>query len=360
MKTNVLHIIDSLRTGGAETIAVNTVNALNSTDTINAFLCATREEGDLINSLDNYSKYIFLHKKSTFDLKALKFLKSYIVKHKIEVIHAHSTSFFTAFMIKLKLKKIKIVWHNHSGANINLDGPRLWILKRCVRNFSAVINVNDELHQWTRLRLKFSNSYKLNNYPSLNQQLQETKLFGESDNKVVCVAGFRPEKDHLNLLKAFQIVLNSYPNASLHLIGKDSDDEYSHSIKQFLIENKLLEKVFIYGNRPDIYYILKQANIGVLSSSSEGLPLSLLEYGKAALPVVVTNVGDCTRVVDHMESGLVVNRGDHKKLADAMLTLLNDKMNAQNMGEKLKAVVEENYSKEQYINKLIAIYRSLK
>ena len=60
MKVNVLHIIDTLLTGGAETIAVNTVNELNKTNNVSAFLCCTRKEGPLLENLNDKNKYCFL------------------------------------------------------------------------------------------------------------------------------------------------------------------------------------------------------------------------------------------------------------------------------------------------------------
>ncbi|MFK2820706.1 glycosyltransferase [Flavobacteriaceae sp. LMIT009] len=359
MKTNVLHIIDSLKTGGAETIAVNTVNALNDSNEVNAYLCTTREEGALINTINDHSKYIFLKKRRTFDQKALKLLRTFIKENNIEIIHAHSTSFFIAYLTKLNLRSVKVVWHNHSGANVKLRQGRLWILKKCVKIFSAIINVNDSLNNWTKKQLKFSNSYKLNNFARLDFNLKETQLIGNSKIKIVCVAGFRLEKDHLSLLKAFKLVLKTTPDVSLHLIGKDYDDNYSNSIKSFIKDEGLFNKVFLYGNIKDVFNVLKQASIGVLSSKSEGLPISLLEYGLAELPVVVTNVGDCIKVVNHNKSGLLVEREDEIAFANAIKKLLDDPEKAKKIGRRLKLNVEQNYSKEKYIEGLISIYKSL-
>ena len=359
MKTNVLHIIDSLKTGGAETIAVNTVNVLNKSNNVNAYLCATREEGTLINSIDNHSNYIFLKKRRTFDVKALKLLRAYIKENEIDIIHAHSTSFFIACLIKLRLNNLKVIWHNHSGANKEIGGKKLWIIKRCSRLFSAIINVNDSLNNWSKNQLGFANSFKLNNYADPNLQYQITNLKGQSTIKIVCVAGFRKEKDHLTLLKAFKELLSFHPQSSLHLIGKDYHDDYSNSIKSFIKHENLFDKVFLYGNVKDVFNVLKQASIGVLSSNSEGLPISLLEYGLAQLPVVITNVGDCSKVIDHGRSGLLVEKESKSEFAKALKLLIDSPHKREMFGKELKQNVDENYSKEKYINNLLIIYNSL-
>ena len=71
--------------------------------------------------------------------------------------------------------------------------------------------------------------------------------------------------------------------------------------------------VFIYGSCSDTFNILKLSTIGVLASKSEGLPLALLEYGLANLPVVATNVGDCHRVISNINEGLLVESGKHEE-----------------------------------------------
>ena len=70
MSISVLHIVDSLRPGGAETIAVNTCNALNEDGSVKAYLCSTRLKGELINNINELDSYLFLEKKKSIDNKA--------------------------------------------------------------------------------------------------------------------------------------------------------------------------------------------------------------------------------------------------------------------------------------------------
>jgi glycosyltransferase involved in cell wall biosynthesis len=55
-----------------------------------------------------------------------------------------------------------------------------------------------------------------------------------------------------------------------------------------------------------MFNILSQSTIGILTSASEGLPLALLEYGMAKIPVVVTNVGEMPAIVRDDINGYVV------------------------------------------------------
>ena len=89
----VLQLIDSLNAGGAERVAVNYANSLTSRIEA-SYLCATREEGLLKESLSKNVQYLFLNKKTSLDFNAIRKLNKYVKKQDIQIIHAHSTSFF--------------------------------------------------------------------------------------------------------------------------------------------------------------------------------------------------------------------------------------------------------------------------
>jgi len=359
LKTNVLHIIDSLLTGGAETIAVNTVNELNNTNEVNAYLCCTRKEGPLKQFVSNYERYLFLKKKRTIDFNALQLLANFIKLNQITILHAHTTSFFIAVLIKFRFPKIKILWHNHTGANIELKGFRLLFIKYCSLFFSANIHVNEGLSNWAKKKLYVSKNTVLNNFAKLADVSPHTILKGDESQKIVCLAALRSEKDHLNLLSAFKLVLKKTDDASLHLVGTNYKNNYANSLEEIIEDNNLEHKVFLYGNCTDVKHILSQASIGVLASKSEGLPIALLEYGLASLPVIITNVGDCTKVVRNENTGLVVEKENSKELAEGIIQLLQKNKYAVQLGNNLNHFVLMNYGLNSYLSHLIASYKSV-
>ncbi|MDG1063266.1 MAG: glycosyltransferase family 4 protein, partial [Flavobacteriaceae bacterium] len=102
---------------------------------------------------------------------------------------------------------------------------------------------------------------------------------------------------------------------------------------------------------------MTQADLGVLSSKSEGLPLGLLEYGLAGLPVVVTSVGACKEVVqDH---GLVVPPQNPKALFEALLYMLEHPDERCQMAADFRNHVTERYQETQVIKELINHYAQL-
>lgn len=354
----VLQLIDSLEAGGAERVAVNYANGLLHFVEA-SYLCTTRAEGLLKGELKKDVGYLFLNKKTTLDSKAIKLLCQFIKDEKIQIVHAHGSSFFLATIIKLLHPKLKLVWHDHYGKSEFLKQRPKQVLKFCSRFFNHIFSVNSKLEAWAKTTLKVKSVNYLPNYAVKNNNPLTTKLKGVEGKRIVCLANLRPQKDHLNLLKAFKAVLITEPMWTLHLVGQDFKDAYSKSIFDFINLNKLETSVFIYGSCADTSAILQQSTIGVLSSKSEGLPLALLEYGLAGLPVICTNVGDCSLVVSDVNEGRLIPSENSTALQRAMLHFITDLKQAKSVGNHLKIKVEYAFSEHSILKKIELLYQTI-
>ena len=354
-KLGVIQVIDSLDAGGAEVLAINIANALGN-EGFNSHLCTTRKEGVLKSNLNKNIDFLFLGRKKSIDFLAIFRFKKYLKKNNIGIIHAHTTSYFFAFCIKLIYPKVKIIWHNHTGNYVNLKGFKFFVIKFISTFFDGIINVNEELNLWAINQLKHKKSIKLDNFPQFINKSKTTKLKGKDNKRIVILASLREVKNHLNLLEAFNSVYIKYPDWTLHFIGKDFNDNYSKKLKQFISVNKLDESVYFYDLCLDIEHVLNQATIGALSSNSEGLPVTLLEYGLAKLPVVVTNVGECSKVIENGKSGIVVEKENSIALAKALEEYVLSADKRSSFGNMHFKNVQNKYSQESFIIQLKNIY----
>tara|TARA_B110001450_G_C17641590_1_gene489506 strand:- start:704 stop:1771 length:1068 start_codon:yes stop_codon:yes gene_type:complete len=353
----VLQLIDSLEAGGAERIAVTYANSLSKH--IDSYLCATRAEGVLLDTILEEVNYVFLEKKKSIDIKAILKLKKYIKNNQIAIIHAHSSSFFLAGLMKLFNYKLKIIWHDHYGKSDDLIDRPYRILKLFSFLFTTIIVVNSKLKNWALTNLYCNNVVFMSNFISdFPDSKQETTLKGKKGKRIVCLANLREQKDHINLLNSFLKIKESYPEWTLHLVGKDFNDVYSRSIFQFIKTNKLEHSVFNYGSCSDISHILSQSTIGVLSSKSEGLPVALLEYGFASLPTVVTNVGDCSTVIHHEQNGLLVPPKNPISIYNAVCKLIINQNLSYKLAKQLHQDIINNYIASSSIYKVLKIYEA--
>jgi len=351
----VLQLIDSLEAGGAERIAVTYANSLSKY--IDSYLCATRDEGVLLKTIDKDVGYLFLEKKKAIDFKAVFLLKKYIKENEITIIHAHSSSFFLAGLMKILNYKLKIVWHDHYGDSENLNNRAYAVLKIISFFFSTIIAVNTKLKKWAKDNLHCNNVVYLSNFVSDSvDSKKETYLKGEDGKRIVCLANLRAQKDHLNLLNAFLKIKKEHPGWTLHLVGKNFNDDYSKSIFEFIDANKLKDNVFVYGTCSDVSHILTQSTIGVLSSKSEGLPVALLEYGYAKLPVVVTNVGECAIVVDNEINGLLVASEDYTSFYNGVSKLIVNQKFSDKLAKQFKHLITKKYTASSMVDNVLKLY----
>lgn len=310
----VLQIIDSLHPGGAERMAILYANTLSS-KIEKSYLCSTREEGMLKASLNEDVDYLYLGKKSTFDMTAILKLRKFIKINKIDIVQAHSSSYFIACTTKLTGIDFKLIWHDHYGNSEFLRKRNSYSIQFFSFFFDGVISVNDKLKSWASKKLFCKNIIQINNFCSRAGKFEESSLRLKGDpesTKFICVANLRPQKDHLTLIKAFEIFANN-KNVSLHLIGDDPGTNYSKNILSYIDQSPISNIVFYYGAQINIAEFLSQSDVAVLSSTSEGLPVVLLEYGLAGLPVISSDVGQCKEVIGG--HGIIVNANSIRELA---------------------------------------------
>ncbi|PQV47297.1 glycosyltransferase involved in cell wall biosynthesis [Jejuia pallidilutea] len=354
----ILQLIDTLNAGGAERVAVNFANAL--VDEVDAsFLCATRREGVLKKLLKPEVGYLFLERSSTLDISAIKRLSVFVKHRNISHIHAHATSFFIGTILKILHPKIKLIWHDHYGESEYLKQRPKAVLKFCSKYFNHIFCVNSKLKVWAETNLKTTRVSYLPNFAELDRQSAITQLKGFVNKRIVCLANLRPQKDHITLLKAFKEVNSRFPKWSLHLVGQDFQDDYSKSIRSHIEIENLSNSVFMYGSCSDISAILKQCDIAVLSSKSEGLPLALVEYGLAKLPTIATNVGDCNLVISNENEGKLIAPQNSLALKNAIEVFINNPEKAKLAGEQLNLKVKLHFSKQATIKSIVKVYQSM-
>ena len=356
----VLQLIDSLATGGAERMAVNIANSLSESG-VDSFLCATREQGPFREKLEPSVQYYFLNKKGTLDLRAVLRLRRFVLDHDIAIIHAHSTSIFWAVVVKFFTRNVKVVWHDHYGNSAQIASRKLFLLRALSRKFDAIIAVNSILASWAKEKLLCGKVIRLQNYSKRESSiLRTTQLKGVEKKRMLCLANLRPQKDHLNLIEAFSNIAARHKEWSLHLVGKNFKDTYAQTINEAIEARGLTKVVFQYGSVSDVDHVIMQSTIGVLSSKSEGLPVTLIEYGHAGLPVIATDVGQCDEVIPTDAFGILVPSSNAKELERAMEFYIQDPDEAINRGRKLQEHIQLQFSEEHTIAQLIALYQEIK
>ena len=355
----VLQVCDSLAAGGMERVAVNLANALPR-DRFRSHICATRAEGPMAEFVLPHVSRICLHRTGRLDPAAIRRLVSYIRENDIQILHAHGTSLFLSVLVASFRPHPLVIWHDHFGRYATEERP-VWIYRLAIRRVDAVVTVNQPLAEWARHRLRVAADrvgYIPNFVCEPSNGEKPAVLPGKSGLRIVCVANFRPQKDHLNLLEAMRTVLRSLPEAHLLLLGHGTETACFKQVEAEIAHNGLKGHVSVLGPRKDVHAVLMGCDLGVLSSASEGLPLALLEYGMADLAVVATQVGQCEEVLSGGRCGLLVPPRDPQRLAGAIKSLLTSADKRREFGGKLHARIQRAYSSEKVIQQVTEVYES--
>ena len=179
--------------------------------------------------------------------------------------------------------------------------------------------------------------------------------FAAQEVVFACVARLSKEKNHTLLLQAFQLFYAKHPQSKLLLVGSGPEQENLHR----QVQEWGLEKAVIFtGEVSNVCKYLCAADIFVLPSYIESLPLSLLEAAACGLPAIVSKVGDMPRVVFHGENGFVFNGKDAILLAVLMTELAENADLRQKMGRAARARMERFYPAPEQI--YLKIYTEIK
>lgn len=349
----IVQIIDSLEIGGAEKMAVNYANSLASEIEFSG-LIATRKEGELRNQINEKVHYFFLKKRRAIDFMAAIRLVDYYKKNKIDSVHCHSSSYFIALLAKFLHPKIKIIWHDHNGLSEFISNQNDRILQFASLFFKGIIVVNYQLKKWAETKLYCKKIIYLPNFTEFQADIPPVTLLKGSDGKrILCLANLRPQKNHFLLLKIGLACKELFPDWTFHLVGKDFNDDYSLKIKTAIVQNKLQDTVFLYGSKNDVSTIINQCDIALITSDSEGLPVSLIEFGWFEKAVISTRVGEIPFVIEHGNNGFLVKPNDADSFIKYLEMLIHDEELRTMFGINLKNTISQNYAKESVIEKYL-------
>lgn len=347
----IIQFIDSLNVGGSERMSVNIANALKL-DGHDVIFVVSRESGDLERKIINDIPIFYLNKHHFLDLKSFNRLIKLIRKFKPDILHAHSSSIYWGSIAKMiLLNPYELIFHDHYGMSDKLTRINRFPLKLVSFLIDKVITVNDKLKSWCidNLNVKLENIVYIPNFPYLNMpHFKYSKDFIQ----ILYLANLRPQKDHHTLISAFSLLSTFKFEKSLKLIfaGSAINSIYKSEIYNEITTKGLSDVITIIGSTKNVESLLMESDIGVLSSISEGLPVSLLEYGLAGLPVVVTDVGQCAKVLNYGQFGIIVPPKSPYIFAESLKKIILNLDYYKNIGVEFKCHIEENYGVEKFLS----------
>ena len=180
--------------------------------------------------------------------------------------------------------------------------------------------------------------------------------FTEADSVLIMVARFHPGKGHRVLLETMRQLLPVYPKLKLVCLG---EGEGEPELRALCESFGLADCVRMAGYQQNVPEWLAAADINVLPSFYEGLPLTILEAMASRLTTVASNVGGIPEAVQDGVSGLLVPPGDSHRLAEALSLLLCDPARCVRMGHAARERLLQSFVLEQQVSSTEKMYLEL-
>lgn len=180
----------------------------------------------------------------------------------------------------------------------------------------------------------------------LKSRMRAEKKILDSQVVYICVARLAKIKQPELLLRAFSRILPNCPHAKLIYVG---DGPERKSLEKYIQKYHLQDQVLLAGEQKNVNDWLNMADVFVLVSKEESLPMALLEAQQVGLPCIVSQVGDMPRQIEHGKNGFVCKNGDEVLLSCLLAELYENKELRQKMGEySLQKIATIEDSSQQY------------
>ncbi len=167
------------------------------------------------------------------------------------------------------------------------------------------------------------------------------------------VGRLAPPKDHATLLRAVALARAQNPDVQLWIVGDGPLRENLHRLSTDL---GLIECVTFFGEQADVSPFLAAADLFVMSSHSEGLPVSLLEAMSAGLPAVVTDIGGMGEIARLSGAAVMVPPSNPHALAEVICESAGKRGELAQMGENARRCYEQNFTPERMLNDYMSLY----
>ena len=183
--------------------------------------------------------------------------------------------------------------------------------------------------------------------------LHETFFLPHHAPVVGNVAALVPHKGQRYLVDAAHLVVQAVPDARFVMLG---EGELRDHLERQVREHHLEKHVLLPGFRTDVLGCIKSFDLFAMSSITEGLGTSLLDAMACSRAIVATEAGGIPEVVDPGVTGLLVPPRDPRRMAEAIIALLQDDTGRRQMGEAGFARVSERFTVERMVAGTAAVY----
>lgn len=362
----ILQIINSLGTGGAEKLLLDTLplynqqgiemdvlllwdNDLPFTRALKATKCCK------VHILQQSSNPKHIYSPSAIR-KIKKILKNYDLAH----VHLFPAQYYVVFANLLNGNKTKLIFTEHNTSNTRINNIIFKPLERFIyKKYERIICITEEIQQIYREYLKSSKKlalihngvdiHKIKEAKPLSRKTLSNKLEND-DFLLIQVSGFRNQKDQPTLI---QSLAHLPDQVKLLLVG---EGENKQKCQDLVTQLNLGNRVLFLGQRMDVPELLKTADLVVLSSFYEGLSLASIEGMASGKPFIASDAPGLREVVKG--AGILFPVQNVEALVREIQELIDDKNHYQHVAKSCMERASQ-YAIEHMVQKHITLFQEV-
>lgn len=354
----IIFIIDTLTAGGKERRLTELIKGLISTSKAECELVVMSSDIHYKEILDLGIKIHIILRKTKKDLTVFNKLYRIFRLFNPDIVHCWDSMTAVYSVPLCKYLRIKLV----NGMIVDSPSKRNFSNKD-YRRARITFPFSDFIVGNSRAGLKayrapekksivIYNGFNFNRINHLeNSIVVLEQLNSDLDHIIGMVATNSVKKDYKTFFFAAQRLLKSRDDILFLAIGKNTDDD---NLKE-LIESKYSKHFRLLGKRSDVESLINVMDICVLSTFTEGISNSIMEYMALGKPVIATSGGGTNEIVIDNNTGFLTNPSDPEDLSKKMEALLNNPEMRQKMGKSGRERILDYFS----INSMVDNYHKL-
>jgi len=280
------------------------------------------------------------------------------LRYKLDIANAHSgTMSLLAATIYSMIKKRPLVFSHHGDPmiygsifrRILITLYNSIVLPNILRYANTIVALSKSVVNASNILKKFKSKIKIipnavsfeENDVSYTKEEAKHILEIPSTDKIILFVGALVERKapHI-LLKAMRRIVKEVPTSKAFFVGPPMGNmsKYEKMARDFGVADHVVFKGFVSKEELQLYY--KAADVFVLPSLSEGIPIALLDALSNGVPVVVSNLEQYNEIIIDNFNGLLAKKGDPKDFAKKIIHLLSDEKTRKVIGQNAKTSIK--------------------
>jgi len=352
----IAHVIDSMDVGGAEAVVAALCRLQRAAGHSVSVHCL-HERGAIGAQLEREEIPVLVHGPAASVVLVWRLYRAFRRTH-AGVVHCHNKSATVHAAVAARLAGARaLVSTRHGMAALPYrlrKELKFWVIAAllCDRVVAVCDVARRNMMAGARAVAHKVVTIRNGAYPPVERPESSVEKRGFT---LVTVGRLAPAKSYDTLLRSVAVARRQVPDLTLWMVG---DGDQAASLRRLSAELGLDGAVQFCGACADVGSWLREADVFVLSSVSEGLPISILEAMAVGLPAIVTDVGGMPEVLSLSGAGTTVPARDVELLASAIIEFARRRDDLKDWGARARSCYTQHFTPERMADQYLALYQT--